>query len=129
MTVPRLATAQTGPVMVQEGVHTFETVNDGFAEPVIYMIDHFVVGGFYRVHTQRGFDQNLNAPGMRFEPLAFEDSCSLPELDGNPDCAPNRFCAYGMVARLALIAAAIELERMEAALEEQSFPQVRAVNT
>ena len=36
------------------------------AEPVIYMIDHFVVGGFYRVHTARGQDENLNAPGMQF---------------------------------------------------------------
>ena len=49
--------------MVQEGVYTFESVNDAFAEPVIYMIDHFVVGGFYRVHTGRGHDENLNAPG------------------------------------------------------------------
>ena len=27
------------------------------------MIDRFVVGGFYRVHTARGKDENLNAPG------------------------------------------------------------------
>ena len=121
---------QVSDVMVQEGVYTFETVNDGVAEPVIYMIDHFVVGGFYRVHTQRDVDENLNAPGMRFEPLAFEDSCSLPDPDGNPDCAPNRFYAYGVVARLALLAAAIELEHMEAALEQQPFPQSRvAANT
>ena len=108
---------QVSKVMVQEGVYTFETVNEGVAEPVIYMIDHFVVGGFYRVHTQRGTDENLNAPGMHFEPLAFEEHCSLPDLSGSPDCAPNRFYAYGVVARLALLAAAIELERMEIALE------------
>ena len=120
---------QVSNVMVQEGVYTFETVNDGVAEPVIYMIDHFVVGGFYRVHTRRSVDQNLNAPGMRFEPLAFENSCSLPDLDGNPDCAPNRFYAYGVVARLALLAAAIELERMNAALEQQPFLQALAANT
>ena len=53
-------------VLVQEGVYTFESVNDAVAEPVVYMIDHFVVGGFYRVHTERGTDQNLNAPGMQF---------------------------------------------------------------
>ena len=53
-------------VMVQEGVYTFETVDDAVAEPVVYMIDHFVVGGFYRVHTERGKDENLNAPGMQF---------------------------------------------------------------
>ena len=45
---------EVSEVMVQEGVYTFETVNDAVAEPVVYMIDHFVVGGFYRVHTERG---------------------------------------------------------------------------
>jgi glutamate--cysteine ligase len=33
-------------VIVQEGVYTFETVEDAVAEPVVYMIDHYVVGGF-----------------------------------------------------------------------------------
>jgi glutamate--cysteine ligase len=102
---------QVTQVMVQEGVYTFESVDDAYAEPVIYMIDHFVVGGFYRVHTARGQDENLNAPGMQFVPLAFEDTCLLPELEGSPDCAPNRFYAYGVVARLALAAAALELEQ------------------
>jgi glutamate--cysteine ligase len=108
---------QVTNVMVQEGVHSFETIRDGVAEPVIYMIDHFVVGGFYRVHTQRGVDENLNAPGMQFEPLPFDMSCNQPDFDGNPDCLPNRFYAYGVVARLALLAASVELERMEQALQ------------
>ena len=102
-------------VLVQEGVYTFESVNEAVAEPVIYMIDHFVVGGFYRVHTGRGQDENLNAPGMHFVPLAFETACSLPDLFGSPDCVPNRFYAYGVVARLALLAAALELEQAEQA--------------
>jgi glutamate--cysteine ligase len=99
-------------VIIQEGVHTFERVNDGVAEPVVYMIDRFVVGGFYRVHTGRGKDENLNAPGMHFEPLAFETGCNLPDYrSGNPDSPPNRFYAYGVVGRLACLAAALELER------------------
>jgi hypothetical protein len=61
-------------VILQEGVYTFETWNGAVAEPVVYMIDRFVVGGFYRVHTARGANENLNAPGMHFEPLAFADS-------------------------------------------------------
>ena len=42
-------------VIVQEGVYTFETWGDNQApaEPVVYMIDRFVVGGFYRVHAKR----------------------------------------------------------------------------
>ena len=98
-------------VIIQEGVHTFERVNDGVAEPVVYMIDRFVVGGFYRVHSGRGIDENLNAPGMHFEPLAFETSCCLPDRCQKPDAPPNRFYAYGVVARLALLAASLELER------------------
>ena len=97
-------------VIIQEGVHTFETINDAVAEPVVYLIDHFVVGGFYRVHTTRGIDENLNAPGMHFEPLAFDTVCTLPDRRAAPRCAPNRFYAYGVVARLAMLAAAMELE-------------------
>ncbi len=100
-------------VIIQEGVHTREHVADGVAEPVVYMIDCYVVGGFYRVHSGRGKDENLNAPGMHFEPLAFETSCSLPDRCQTPDAAPNRFYAYGVVARLALLAASLELERTE----------------
>ena len=99
-------------VLVQEGIHTFEAVNDAAAEPVVYMIDHFVVGGFYRVHTERGQDQNLNAPGMQFSPIAFAAPCFSPSPD-DPGCPPNRFYAYGVIARLALAAAAIELEQTE----------------
>lgn len=118
---------QVTNVMVQEGVHTFETVNEGVAEPVIYMVDHFVVGGFYRVHTQRGVDENLNAPGMHFEPLPFDLSCTQPDFDANPDCPPNRFYTYGVIARLALLAASIELERMEqsSAHRTSEFPAQR----
>lgn len=97
-------------VMLQEGVYTFENIHDAVAEPVVYMMDHYVVGGFYRVHTGRGVDENLNAPGMHFVPLAFREPCSLPDVSANPDCATNRFYAYGVVARLALLAAARELE-------------------
>lgn len=97
--------------IVQEGVYTFETWGDthAVAEPVVYMIDHHVVGGFYRVHTERGTNENLNAPGMHFEPLAFADSCAVPNRKKAPDANPNRFYAYGVIARLALLAAAREL--------------------
>ena len=104
---------EVSDVLVQEGVYSFEQINDAVAEPVVYMIDHYVVGGFYRVHTARGVDQNLNAPGMHFEPLAFESCCTLPNPDCLPDDTPNRFYAYGVVARLALLAASLEIEVAE----------------
>jgi glutamate--cysteine ligase len=94
-------------------VYTFEKVNEAVAEPVVYMIDRYVVGGFYRVHTDRGPDENLNAPGMHFVPLAFEQN-AMPDMRAKPgSAAPNRFYLYGVVARLALLAASLELERTD----------------
>ncbi len=97
-------------VILQEGVYTFETWGEqqAVAEPVVYMIDHFVVGGFYRVHTNRGINENLNAPGMSFEASAFINSCITPDKNMAPDANPNRCYAYGVIARLALLAAARE---------------------
>ncbi len=104
---------QVSEVIIQEGVYTFESIEQAVAEPVVYMMDHFVIGGFYRVHTGRGVDENLNAPGSQFVPLAFEKPCTLPDCTDSPDAAPNRFYAYGVVARLALLAAAIELQEQD----------------
>lgn len=98
-------------VILQEGVYSFESwgTANAVAEPVVYMIDHFVVGGFYRVHTERGPNENLNAPGMHFEPLAFAEVCNNPDHSKEPDAGSNRFYAYGVIARLALLAAAREV--------------------
>ena len=100
-------------VLIQEGVYTFEKVNEAVAEPVVYMIDRYVIGGFYRVHTDRGPDENLNAPGMHFVPLSFEPSCLLPVNKTSRDYDANRFYAYSVIARLALLTAALELEKGE----------------
>jgi glutamate--cysteine ligase len=100
---------EVNEVIIQEGVYTFERVNEAVAEPVVYMIDQFVVGGFYRVNTDRGIDENLNSRGMSFVPLAFETDCHSPDCGSAPDAPPNRFYTYGVVARLAMLAAAKEL--------------------
>ena len=98
-------------VIVQEGVLTNERVNDAVAEPVVYMMDRFVVGGFYRVHAERAVDESLNAPGASFVPLAFADSSRLPQPGRKPgSSSPNRFYMYGVIARLAMLAASYELE-------------------
>ena len=98
-------------VIIQEGVLTNERVNDAVAEPVVYMMDRYVVGGFYRVHAERDVDENLNAPGASFVPLAFADSGRLPQPGEKPgSSSPNRFYMYGVVGRLAMLAASYELE-------------------
>ena len=102
--------AKVREVIIQEGIHTEENIDGAVTEPVIYMIDHFVIGGFYRVHTLKEKDENLNAPGMHFIPQPFETSCLMPDQGRPCDDEANRFYAYGVIARLALIAAARELE-------------------
>ena len=98
-------------VIIQEGVLTNERVNDAVAEPVVYMMDRYVVGGFYRVHAERGIDENLNTPGASFVPLAFADSGRLPQQGEKPgSSSPNRFYMYGVIGRLAMLAASYEME-------------------
>jgi glutamate--cysteine ligase len=116
---------QVTEVIIQEGVYTFEQVEAAVAEPVIYMLGQFVVGGFYRVHTERGIDENLNAPGARYVPLAFETDCQAPDCTGSPGDPPNRFYTYGVIARLAMLAAAIEVEELVA---QDAALEVRAAN-
>ncbi|MDO4906955.1 glutamate--cysteine ligase [Neisseria sp.] len=124
---------EVSEVIVQEGIYTYETLNGAVSEPVVYMIDRFVVGGFFRVHEGRGTDENLNATGMSFVPLnqaipvagaengsderckrifAQWDSLGVPQTDSaNPDCECNRLYVYGVMARLSLLAASLELEQ------------------
>ena len=98
-------------IIIQEGVQTHERVNTAVAEPVVYMVDRYVVGGFYRIHADRGIDENLNAPGASYVPLAFADGGRLPQPGEKPGASsPNRFYMYGVIARLAMLAASYELE-------------------
>lgn len=98
-------------VIIQEGVFSFETVglDESVAEPVVYHIGRHVVGGFYRVHSNRGPNENLNAPGMNFVPLAFAKNCHVPPGQVcNASEEANRFYTYGVISRLAMMAAARE---------------------
>ena len=100
-----------GEIIIQEGVPTYERMNDAVAEPVVVMIDRYVVGGFYRVHAERSADESLCAPGSRYVPLAFAGSSQLPRVGAKPGASPpNRFYMYGVIGRLAMAAAAYELE-------------------
>ncbi|WP_298233529.1 glutamate--cysteine ligase [uncultured Azohydromonas sp.] len=102
---------EVSEVIIQEGVPTYERMNDAVAEPVVYMLDRYVVGGFYRVHAERGIDENLNAPGAAFVPLAFAEASHMPRPGEKPGVsAPNRFYMYGVIGRLAMLAASYELE-------------------
>lgn len=108
-------------VLVQEGVPTHERVHEAVAEPVVYMMDRYVVGGYYRVHAHRGIDENLNAPGASYVPLAFAESPHLPRPGEKPGAsAPNRFYMYGVIGRLAMLAASYELEATDPQAEAEA---------
>lgn len=135
----KMATVKEGlevsEVIVQEGIYTYETLDNAVSEPVVYMMDRFVIGGFFRVHEGRRNDENLNAGGMVFVPLnqsipsagsandaetqehcqrIFEqwDELGIPRPDADKlDCGCNRLYVYGVMARLSLLAAAIELAK------------------
>jgi len=98
-------------VIVQEGVPTYERMGNVTAEPVVYMMDRYVVGGFYRVNRERGSDENLNSPGAGVVPLDFDDTALVtpPGAKGTAE-TPNRFYMYGVIGRLAMLAASYELE-------------------
>jgi glutamate--cysteine ligase len=106
--------------LVQEGVQTQEHVHGAAAEPVVYMMDRYVVGGFYRVHAERSADESLQSPGAGYVPLAFEHSTQLPQPGVKPGASvPNRFYMYGVIGRLAMLAASYELEATDP--DEQDF--------
>ncbi len=108
-------------VIVQEGVPAHERVHEAVAEPVVYMMDRYVVGGYYRVHAHRGIDENLNAPGASYVPLAFAESPHLPRPGEKPGAsAPNRFYMYGVIGRLAMLAASYELEATDPQAEAEA---------
>ncbi|MDR2990927.1 MAG: glutamate--cysteine ligase [Burkholderiaceae bacterium] len=101
--------AAFGPVsseiLVQEGVPEAERIHDAEAEPVVYTIDRYVVGGYYRVRAGQDTGERT-----RYVPLAFAGNAQLPRAAQGDTAAPNRFYLYGVVGRLALVAASYELE-------------------
>lgn len=94
-------------VILQEGVYSYEVIDEAVAEPVVYLFGERVVGGFYRIHQGRGPDENLNAPGMAFEPLPFIQPCDAAD---SAESHGNIFYLYGLIARLSMLAAAREMK-------------------
>jgi glutamate--cysteine ligase len=48
-------------VLIQEGVKTIDTIRGNFAEPVVYAIANYPIGGFYRYHPEKSDAESLNA--------------------------------------------------------------------
>ena len=57
--------------------------------------------------------ENLNSPGMTFHPIPFKDACISPNSSESIFSDTNKFYIYGVIARLAILAAAKELYNVE----------------
>lgn len=91
-------------VVLQEGVASAEVNEAGHPlEVVVYLVGSSVVGGFFRVHGGKSATDNLNAPGMTFSPIR----------EANVWQPGGFFYLHGIVARLALLAAAREARKAE----------------
>ena len=102
-------------VILQEGVYSFEetSISNNVAEPVIYSFSNYLIGGFYRTHENKKNNESLNSPGMIFQPIPLNDICISPELSQPIDSQINRYYVYGVIARLAILAAAKELFNLD----------------
>ena len=98
-------------VILQEGIYSNEKLkpSDYVAEPVIYSFGSNLVGGFYRLHSLKSNSENLNSPGMVFHPIPFKNACLSPNTDETISSETNKFYIYGVIARLAILAASKEI--------------------
>ena len=90
---------QSTEVIIQEGVPTADVVENSPAEPMLYLVDGYAVGGAYRVNGDRDAQNNLNATGMRFVGMCDEGEEGTVAM---PNC---KFSALGLIAELASISA------------------------
>lgn len=96
-------------ILLQEGVQTIDTVGTLAAEPVVYLSDQSVIGGFYRAHTKKGPAENLNAPGMCFAPL----SLHIPTPVTPQSHIETQYAfVLSVAARLSVLAAAEEMKAL-----------------
>jgi len=65
---------------------------------------------------------------MEFVPLAFPNPCNLPIVRAEPGASvQNRFYCYGVMGRLALLAASLELERTANTLTPILLPEAEGL--
>ena len=95
-------------VVIQEGIPTsFKYDSNISAEPVFYLIDSQVAGGFLRLNKSRSTLENLNSRGMEFAHIdPCDETTHLDDVDTL--CSP----ALELVARIATIAAGYEIEKI-----------------
>lgn len=99
----------TNNILIQEGIPTIEKILEQPAEPIVYMIDRYVIGGFYRIFSKENINETRHESSIRFESLPYikQSERTIDDIS----TVHNRFYSYGVVARLAMLASSLELEQ------------------
>lgn len=97
---------KTTAVIVQETIPSEVRAGHWVAEPVVYMVCGRAIGGFHRVHEAKSDTDNLNAPGSRFEPLAFLPNAADGARPGSDEtvldaCSAHVYTTLGELASIA----------------------------
>jgi glutamate--cysteine ligase len=98
-------------VIIQEGVLTAERINEAVAEPVVYT-DGPLRGGRLLPGACRAWHRREpEHPRLHLRAAGFCREYALTSTRQKPGAsAPNRFYMYGVIGRLAMLAASYELE-------------------
>ncbi len=101
---------QIEQVLVQEGIPTQMVTEGSTSEPVIYLMNGHLIGGFIRANKERDEMDNLNSQGMFFKKLCFKDLSDCIETK-EFDELPLLEAVYGVIGRLSALAAAREIRQ------------------
>ncbi len=97
-------------VIIQEGVPTVDRFKEMVAEPVIYLVDNKVCGGFFRLNETNDDKGNLNQPGMKFTKLCFHEMLGYSNQYKGPCDLECLAMIYKNIARIASLAAGLEIK-------------------
>ena len=100
-------------LILQEGVPTVEKLEGHISEPVLYMIASEVIGGFFRIHSERSERENLNTPGMTFSKMCIHDLKKYRNDYDTSITTEAMLPIYTIIAELASIATGYELIGLE----------------
>lgn len=99
-------------VIIQEGIQTIDRFHDLVAEPVIYLANNQVAGGFFRLNEVKDAYSNLNSKGMKFTKICFhkiKGYSNVYNFECNLECLEK---IYNTIAQIASIAAGYELKAL-----------------
>lgn len=98
--------AGVSQVILQEGVPTIVKSEGIVAEPVVYSLGCELAGGFFRTHSEKESDDNLNSPGAVFKKMCVSDL--KVDIGGCP--IEN---VYGWLAKISSLAIGYEIKDLD----------------